>query len=219
MFVYKITNICNGKTYIGITKDIKSRFKYHTTRYLNKRCREYNKLLYKSFRKYGINNFKFEILYKDITEKEAISIESELIKSTKSLSHENGYNISPGNDYYNIKGEKVNTCVLTESQAQSIVDRRNMGEKRKNVYSDFSGLIGYSGFQQIWRGKNWAWLKGQENPFFIKGNAKFSISQVKEMKILFKQGHSASEVSKKFHICYHTAYNMKRGFTYSYVTV
>ena len=65
MYVYKITNLINNKLYIGITKNIKSRFAYHRTRYCKVSKREYkNKPLYQAMVKYGIENFKFEILYK-----------------------------------------------------------------------------------------------------------------------------------------------------------
>ena len=62
MHVYKITNNINGDSYIGVTSNVEKRFKVHAQRYLNKNDKEYNKLLYKAFRKYGIENFKFEII-------------------------------------------------------------------------------------------------------------------------------------------------------------
>ena len=58
--VYKITNKINNKSYIGISTDIENRWKQHKSEYNHKR--EANKLLYKAFNKYGIENFTFEIL-------------------------------------------------------------------------------------------------------------------------------------------------------------
>lgn len=59
--IYKITNLKNGDCYIGSSKDIGKRWKKHISLY-NKNGRCYNYLIYKAFRKYGINNFKFEVL-------------------------------------------------------------------------------------------------------------------------------------------------------------
>ena len=58
--IYKITNKINQKCYIGKSKDIIKRWNYHKTRYNDKK--EYDKPLYRAFRKYGIENFTFDIL-------------------------------------------------------------------------------------------------------------------------------------------------------------
>jgi group I intron endonuclease len=63
--IYKITNIINGKAYIGKSKNISTRWCYHI--YIAKRIKsgkefkEANPLHY-AMVKYGIENFKFEII-------------------------------------------------------------------------------------------------------------------------------------------------------------
>lgn len=59
--IYKITNTLNNKVYIGCSKDIDRRWHEHRTRYKRK-GKEYDKLLYKAFRRSGIENFSFEVL-------------------------------------------------------------------------------------------------------------------------------------------------------------
>ena len=55
--IYKITNMVNGKVYIGQSVDIEKRWRRHKNLYLN-----YDEILYKAMRKYGFENFSFEIL-------------------------------------------------------------------------------------------------------------------------------------------------------------
>jgi group I intron endonuclease len=87
--IYKITNLLNNKVYIGQSKNIPNRFKGH----IRQRSRNYP--LYNSFRKYGIDNFKFEVIeYADINILDELEIK--YIKKYKSLINENGYNIKDG---------------------------------------------------------------------------------------------------------------------------
>ena len=60
--IYKITNLINHNAYIGLSINIEKRWQEHKERSQNISNKEYNKVLYKAFRKYGIDNFKFEIL-------------------------------------------------------------------------------------------------------------------------------------------------------------
>lgn len=60
--IYKITNQINGKAYIGQAIDIASRWSKEKSRAFQPNSHDYNKTLSKAFRKYGIENFTFEIL-------------------------------------------------------------------------------------------------------------------------------------------------------------
>ena len=60
--IYKITNIINNKSYIGKSNNIEKRFKEHQHLAFTTGHKEYEKTLYKAFRKYGLDNFNFEIL-------------------------------------------------------------------------------------------------------------------------------------------------------------
>lgn len=60
--IYKITNQINNKVYIGQTQDIERRFRQHHTEPFNENSTTYNVLLYRAIRKYGIENFSFEII-------------------------------------------------------------------------------------------------------------------------------------------------------------
>lgn len=55
--IYKITNIKTNAVYIGQSSNIKNRWKYYMKLKCKKQCK-----LYESFIKFGLENFKFEIL-------------------------------------------------------------------------------------------------------------------------------------------------------------
>ena len=60
--IYKITNLVNGKAYIGQSVDIHKRFNAHRSVAFNPNDKNYNYPLYRAIRKYGIENFSFEVL-------------------------------------------------------------------------------------------------------------------------------------------------------------
>lgn len=58
-YIYKITNLCNGRMYIGqTTKELDERWKEHLHDCRKSRCR--NRPLYMAMNKYGADNFKIE---------------------------------------------------------------------------------------------------------------------------------------------------------------
>lgn len=69
-FIYKITNTVNGKIYIGSSHDgyrgIEKRWKDHIKNSKYENGYSYNYPLYKAMRKYGVENFTYEIIEKDI---------------------------------------------------------------------------------------------------------------------------------------------------------
>lgn len=86
--IYKITNLINGKNYIGITKrNPKIRFNEH---FSNKK-----EILYKAKEKYGKENFSLEIIENNIPENQIDEKERYYIKLFDSLIP-NGYNLSQG---------------------------------------------------------------------------------------------------------------------------
>ena len=94
MVIYSIKNTFNEKVYIGCTSklDPNDRWKQHI-----QACnRGEHNLVYKAMRKYGIENFTFEVI-KTLDESDDIfEMEMEYIKQHDS--YENGYNMTIGGD-------------------------------------------------------------------------------------------------------------------------
>ena len=90
--VYKITNKINNKIYIGSTNDIARRWREHKSHAFNPNCNDYNYPLQRAIRKYGLDNFLFEIIQDNfLTRYDAEEFEAKMINYYKSNQHE-GYN-------------------------------------------------------------------------------------------------------------------------------
>ena len=112
--IYKITNQINGKCYVGQSVNIKRRWRSHKTKAFNPLDTQYECPLYRAIRKYGLENFSFEILEECLKE-ELNEKESSYIKKYNSNSESCGYNLTPGGDS---KGPTLKK--LTEEQLQEI---------------------------------------------------------------------------------------------------
>ena len=60
--IYQIINLVNGNSYIGQSNQIEKRWSNHRIAATNINDKGYDYPLYRAFRKYGIENFKFQIL-------------------------------------------------------------------------------------------------------------------------------------------------------------
>ena len=60
--IYKITNKITNKVYVGSSVDVERRWRQHKEASINEKDHHYNYPLMISFRKYGIDNFDFEII-------------------------------------------------------------------------------------------------------------------------------------------------------------
>lgn len=90
--VYLITNLVNNKKYVGITHNtIEHRFEEHIQK---SRCKNGNWVLHRALRKYGVDNFKIELL-EDNIDKEQIG-EKETYYIHLYDTYNNGYNMTLG---------------------------------------------------------------------------------------------------------------------------
>ena len=144
MYLYQITNLINGKIYIGQTNNIQKRWSNH-------KCGNApHQVIARAIKKYGVENFKFEILYRNISIEEIDNLEINTIKEKNSLVP-NGYNVSKGGGgTQGIQkfGADNSNAHLTREEAQYILDNRN--QPMYILYSDYSDKISYETFKKIY---------------------------------------------------------------------
>ncbi len=105
--VYKVTNLVNGKAYIGkTTVSHKARFYGHKT------SRDTGYPLNRAIKKYGVDNFRLEVIYIGSSEKEINMVERAMIASHNTYCP-NGYNLTIG-------GEGASGARRTEEQRKRL---------------------------------------------------------------------------------------------------
>lgn len=98
--IYCITNLTNSKVYIGQSINIPKRMQDHLFKAFG--IGQCSRHLYNAMRKYGIDNFEWDIL--ELCKREELSIrEAYYIKKFKATNRLNGYNSSDYDEKGNIK--------------------------------------------------------------------------------------------------------------------
>jgi group I intron endonuclease len=123
--VYQVTNVINGKFYIGSSQDISKRWIFHTCKL--RKGMSYNPRLQEDWNRYGGNSFKISILEECLPEE---LFAKEQIWIDKLSAVENGYNYHPRAD--SCLGYK-RTQEQNERNAKSIKEAFKSPEIRKKL--------------------------------------------------------------------------------------
>lgn len=197
--IYKITNLINGKVYIGQSKDIYYRWYDH-----KKESRKNRKdiVLYCAFAKYGIENFSFEIVeecsLEDLDEKEIFYIKQ--YNSYINWENSNGYNMTiggalchthVGNDDQGIKVYQY------DKDGNFISEYRNMNKAAKAV-----GLKGTASILQaikkngLAKGYQWRREYIEKIPKYTKKKNTLKVLQYDKEGNFIKIHNSIEEASR-----------------------
>lgn len=104
--IYKIENLINGKVYIGQSVDIQYRFNNHKSESFNPKSNAYDTAIHRAIRKYGVDNFSFDIIEECDQDKLR---EREIYWIDYYQSFGCGYNLTSG-------GEGVQTINIKQTQ-------------------------------------------------------------------------------------------------------
>ena len=92
--VYKVTNLENGKLYIGYTsKPVLERWKGHVN---ESRCERKHRAFTRAISKYGEKSFSVEPIYQSLDQEDALEKEVYFISEFQTLTSQGGYNLSTG---------------------------------------------------------------------------------------------------------------------------
>ena len=141
--VYKHTSP-NGKVYIGITRQKPEK------RWANGLGYKGNTYFELAIRKYGWNNIEHEILYTELTKKEAEEKEVETIALYKSNQRKYGYNIEAGGNSVGKASEesKLKNSIAHKGK-QTWLGRRHSDESKKKMSETKKGRTPWN------KGKKW----------------------------------------------------------------
>lgn len=211
--IYKITNQQNQKCYIGKSKNIEQRWKEH----IYEAKANSSRALCRAIRKYGEQNFSFEILEEiPIELYDSISSDREKywIKYFNSFS-DSGYNMTEGGDRGHPKGIYIggfgDSAQATKEEVIEIRTAYQNLEPRYKVYKKYKDHISFNAFEKIWLNKSWQGImpevyskenkeqhKHTKKPSNLNG-AKLNKEQVLEIREKYKnQNYSQVQLAKEY---------------------
>lgn len=200
-YVYKHTNLINGKIYIGKSNNPKNRWLRHIHDSKNNKIGSKQLLFHRAICKYGKNNFIMEILGEYDTDQIALSEEKKFIELFKSNDLNIGYNLTKG-------GEGVSGYHRTPEECLAI-SKRNSG-----IGNGMFGITASLESRKS-RGKKVSETK-KKNPTKSKI---FAQKTIEKLKIAVKEKSSqklSDEEKDKIIIMYNTGNFLKRDIAQQY---
>ena len=134
--VYFHINKVNGKIYVGITKNVKERWRGNGKNYWES-CKFNN-----AIKKYGWSNFDHVVFASNLTRDEACNMERILIEKLNTRDDRYGYNMTPGGDAFNITDEmKEKLRILAHKRFSGIKFTEDHARKISETRTFFSGCM------------------------------------------------------------------------------
>lgn len=199
--IYKVTNLINGKIYIGKTMlSLKERRNRHIYNSLKENRKNY---FHRSIRKYGKENFKWEIVYECDDELLLNVMETMKIIVNHSYVTEGGYNLTWGGEgscgYKPTEETKKRLSEMNKGKSFTTGHKEKISHSLKghNVSKDTKMKISKAN-------------KGKNHPMYGKHHTEETKQKMKETKIGEKSSCSKSyiiEVAKTGELFYITGLN------------
>ena len=152
--IYKFENKINHHIYIGQSVNITQRYKDHLNRYKNNFTsnNEYDSAIHRALRKYGLENFSFEII-EECPNDTTILNEREIFWINYYNSYNDGYNETPGGDQPCPKSCKL-TYDLVENIKYDLINTNMTYDELHKKYLISTGRISEINTGKIWIDNN-----------------------------------------------------------------
>lgn len=198
--IYTITNNINNKKYVGLSKNCYKRWYDHKEAARRpKKPYQFRSPTYNAMRKYGINNFSFNIIEECPVNKLK---EREIYWIEKLDTYNNGYNATKGGDLpegHVLIGEEHGMSKLTLEDVKLCRLLYKQGKRSKEIWElNYKEKINYNGFQRMWHGKTWKHVMPEvfkENPHPRKHITQEQIIDIREKS----KNISAWEIYNKYY--------------------
>lgn len=195
--------------YIGFTiQESERRFSDHLSASYNPNHKDYNQAIHRAIRKYGIENFKIDILENNLdTVQQCKEREQYWIKYYNTYENREHYNETPGGDmpgYNTIHiGEEHGMAIMTEEQVKYCRQCYKEGKRSRDIYNELfqNSEMSYSGFLRMWHGKNWKHVMPEvfeHNPH----RAKYGAADRDIITALFNESEMSLQGFVKTDACY-----------------
>lgn len=206
--IYCYTNLFNNKKYIGQTiNDESIRRAQHKSAAFNPNNPDYNAVIHKAFRKYGYENFHYEIIANYIEDPILLNeLEIYYIQYFNSLIP-NGYNLSTGglNGLKPMADSTKNIlrwqhASLTEEEVKELrIAYKNKQSPKKIYDAKYKDRLHYNSFLNIWDGKRYATVMPE---VFEKGrHTRLTKEKVQLIRKIRNEQHlTYVEIAKQFNV-------------------
>lgn len=194
-YIYKITNNINHKVYIGLTTKNRPTDRFSQHRYLARHPEQEsnestNSYLHRAMRKYGIDNFTFEIIEEVPEDQNLFEREQYWIAVYHSYINDpecNGYNLTIGGE--GTAGfSRSQTQEEREKKSQSLkqyfIDHPEACQARSERMKEYCATKEHSEWlsqrNKEWHAAHPNAFKGENNPFYGKHHTEESLQKIKE---------------------------------------
>lgn len=213
--IYKVVNNITGGMYIGESTNIERRISEHKNKpFSSKRQDDLDKKLYQAIRKYGIENFSFEVI-EECSKEQLKDKEIYWIRHYNTYDNPEHYNNTPGGDLPcdSIKhvGEKHGMSKLTQKDVEFCRECYASGLRSRDIYEKhFKNRINWGGFERMWHGQTWKEVK----PEVFKTNPHRASYGEKDKDIITKRYNESGlslrgfSKSEECYVGYATLHNM-----------
>jgi len=204
--IYKITNLIDGKTYIGQTVNYRKRKTSHYSKL--KQGKHHNEHLQRAFNKYGESAFKIELLKKCKIE-ELDELEQYYIKKFDACNPEKGYNMMYGGQAYREFTEEVKRKISKANKGRIFTDehKKKIGlahKGKKLSQKQISKMIATKKKTKI--------HCGEKNP-----NALISDSVAKKIIMDLLANMAVKDIADKYQVSCGVVYNIMYNKSYQHI--